>query len=183
MAIDVVGMTDQVKVVSADTNDPADSIRHQNPLGKIPTLILESGDALYDSRVIIDYLNEVEGRATLIPTGSQRFDVLRQQALADGLLDAAILQVYERRFRPPEHHVETWLAHQSGKVDRALSYAEEFFITPRQGPPYIGEITLAAALGYLDFRFDGAWRAAYPGLAGWLAGFAQRTPSFANTAP
>jgi glutathione S-transferase len=183
MAIDVVGMNGQVQVTGADTNDPTDSLRQQNPLGKIPTLILENGEALYDSRVIVDYLNETEGRGTLIPNGSQRFVVLRQQALADGVLDAAILQVYERRYRPPEHHVESWLAHQQGKVDRALAHAEQSFATPREGVPHIGEIALAAALGYLDFRFEGAWRAGYPKLVGWLGDFARRTPAFANTAP
>ena len=104
MSLGVLGMTDQVQVVNADTLSASDSLREQNPLGKIPTLILEDGESVYDSRVIIDYLNERDGRGILIPnSGIERMRVLRDQALADGLLDASILKVYEGRFRPPEH--------------------------------------------------------------------------------
>jgi glutathione S-transferase len=99
MALSVLGMLDRVDVVNADTTSPSDSIRAQNPLGKIPALILEDGTAVYDSRVIVDCLDGLDGRGILVPPG-QRLLVLRQQALADGLMDAAILQMYEKRFRP-----------------------------------------------------------------------------------
>ena len=99
---------------NADSNVP-----NVNPLGKIPTLILEDGEPVFDSRVIVEYLNERDGRGILIPAaGMDRVRVLRQQAVADGLLDASILKVYEGRFRPPEHHVQKWLDHQQGKIDR-----------------------------------------------------------------
>ena len=182
MALSVLGMLDRVDVVNADTTSPSDSIRAQNPLGKIPALILEDGTAVYDSRVIVDCLDGMDGRGILVPP-AQRLLVLRQQALADGLMDAAILQMYEKRFRPPEHHVQSWLDHQQGKVERALAFAEASLSAPGTGVPHIGEIAQAAALGYLDFRFAGAWRAGHPKLVAWLEDFARRTPSFAATTP
>jgi len=184
MALGVIGMTDQVTCVNADTLSATDSLREQNPLGKIPTLLLDDGEAVFDSRVIIEYLNERDGRGILIPqSGIERIRVLRDQAVADGLLDACILTVYEARFRPEEHHVQKWLDHQKGKIDRALAHAEATLSTPRDGLPNIGEITLACALGYMDFRFQGNWRAAHPKLVAWLDHFATRTPAYAATAP
>lgn len=183
MALIITGLIDRVNVVNTDTVDPTDSIRQQNPLGKIPALVLEDGSAVYDSRVIVDWIDETEGRHTLIPTGAQRIAVLRQQALADGLIDAAILQVYEKRFRPAEHHVQSWLDHQQGKVDRALDFMEQHLSTLRQGTPHIGDIAQAAALGYLDFRFAGAWRETHPKLMMWLADFAHRVPAYEQTTP
>jgi glutathione S-transferase len=183
IAIDVIGLTDRIEVLTADTNNPDDPVRRHNPLGKIPTLVLDSGESLFDSRVIVEHLNALDGRDRLIPSGADRIGVLREQALADGILDAALLQVYERRYRPAEHHVESWLEHQRGKVTRALDAVAARPPAPRDTGPHIGEITLACALGYLDFRLEGAWRATHPTLVPWLDGFAQRVPAFARTAP
>lgn len=184
IALDVIGLTGQVTFVDADTLSPADSLRVQNPLGKIPTLLLDDGEPIFDSRVIVEYLNERDGRGLLIPRdGLARIRVLRDQAVADGLLDASLLKVYEGRFRPAEHHVQKWLDHQQGKIDRAMAHAESVLSTPREGSPHIGEITLACALGYMDFRFAGSWRAQYPRLVAWLDHFATRTPAYASTMP
>jgi glutathione S-transferase len=183
IAADVAGLTDRIRIEPADTNDPGDSLRAQNPLGKIPTLLLDDGEPLFDSRVIVEYLNDIAAQPVLVPPGAQRIPALRQQALADGLMDAAILQVYEGRFRPPELRGDKWLTHQRGKMDRALAYTADHCAAPRTGVPHIGEIAQACALGYLDLRFDGAWRAAYPALVAWLDDFARRTPAFARTAP
>ena len=183
MAINVLGLEQQVLVTAADTNDPTDSLRQQNPLGKIPTLILADNVALFDSRVIVEYLNEIDGRDLLIPTGGARIGSLRQQSLADGLLDAALLQVYEKRYRPETHHVASWLVLQQGKVDRALDFAEHNLLNAKAAKPHIGEIALAATLGYLDFRFDGSWRSTHPAVARWLAQFAERCPAYEVTAP
>lgn len=183
MALQVLGLQDRVRVEKADTTDAGDSLRQQNPLGKIPTLVLDDGETLFDSRVIVDYLDELDGRHVLIPPGAARLDALRQQALFDGLLDAAILQMYEKRFRPEAHHVQSWLDHQQGKVARALDHAESRYLGPVQGLPHIGQITQAAALGYLDFRFGGQWRGSHPRLAAWLADFARQVPAFDATAP
>jgi glutathione S-transferase len=183
IAADVAGMADRIRVVVADTIDPDDSLREQNPLGKIPALLLEDGEALFDSRVIVEYFHDMAPDAGLFPSGPQRFAVLRQQALADGLMDACILQVYEARFRPVEHRVQSWLDHQKGKADRALAFAAERYSAIRGGPPDAGEIALACALGYLDLRFSRGWREEYPALEDWLGAFAVRTPAFAFTAP
>jgi glutathione S-transferase len=183
IAIDVVGLTGKVEVKNADTGDAADSLREQNPLGKIPTLIVENGDALFDSRVIVEYLNALDGRGILIPAGLDGVAVLRLQALADGIMDAALLQMYEKRFRPATHHVAAWLDHQQGKVERSLAHLEQNVPAVHGDVPNIGDIALACALGYLDFRFDGEWRVSNPALADWLAGFVERTPAFARTAP
>lgn len=184
IALDVVGLSDQVQTAHADTLSATDSLRQQNPLGKIPALLLNDGEAIFDSRVIIEYLNERDGRHILIPSsGMERIRVLRHQAVADGLLDASLLIVYEGRFRPAEQQVAKWLEHQQGKIDRGLAYAESTLSAAHDGPPHIGEITQACALGYLDLRFGGTWRTVHPRLVAWLAHFAAKTPSFEATTP
>ncbi|MFJ5369666.1 glutathione S-transferase family protein [Bosea sp. CER48] len=173
------GLMDRIEIVGADTTDPSDPLRQQNPLGKIPTLILEDGTTLFDSRVIIDYLDHLSG-GKIVPAGAARFLQLRLQALADGICDAALLQVYEGRFRPEEGRNANWLAHQDGKVARGLAALEAAPPT-FEGRPHIGEIALACALGYLDLRFAGSWRASHPNLVAWLDDFAARVPAFEET--
>ena len=174
-----LGLMDRIEVVAADTTDPSEVLRQQNPLGKIPTLVLEDGTALFDSRVIVEYLDHLAGRK-LLPSDGARFAQLRLQALADGICDAALLQVYEARFRPEDTRNADWLAHQDGKVARGLAALEA---APPQlpGNPRIGEIAQACTLGYLDLRFGGAWRAAHPKLVAWLDDFAARVPAFEAT--
>lgn len=174
-----LGLMDRIDIVPADTTDPSEPLRQQNPLGKIPALILEDGTTLFDSRVILDYLDHLSG-GKLIPTGQERFLQLRLQALADGICDAALLQVYEGRFRPEEGRNANWLAHQSGKVARGLA-ALEAAPPAFSGRPQIGEIALACALGYLDLRFAGSWRPDHPKLVAWLDDFAARVPAFEAT--
>lgn len=180
MAAAELGLSDRIEIVVADTNDPAEPLRQQNPLGKIPTLILETGETLFDSRVIVDYLDHLAGGGILIPAGEERFAQLRLQALADGICDAALLQVYEGRFRPPEQRNGDWVEMQAGKVTRGLT-ALEALPPVETDKPRIGEIALACALGYLDLRFAGEWRAAYPALVAWLDRFAARVPAFEAT--
>jgi glutathione S-transferase len=179
MAAIELGLMDRIEIVPADTNDPAEALRQQNPLGKIPTLVLEDGTTLFDSRVIVDYLDHLSG-GKLIPAGEARFVQLRLQALADGICDAALLKVYEGRFRPEEGRNANWVSHQDGKVARGLEALEAappvFADRPRAG-----EIALACALGYLDLRFEGKWRAGHPKLVAWLDDFAARVPAFETT--
>jgi glutathione S-transferase len=180
IAAAILGLSDRVEVVPADTNDPAEPLRRQNPLGKIPTLILEDGTTLYDSRVIVEYLDWLAGGGRIIPTEpGPRFAALTRQALADGLMDAALLQIYETRLREPDKHSAKWLDHQSGKVARALAALEAG--PPADGAQDVGAIAVACALGYLDLRFAGRWRADHPKLVRWLDGFAAMNPVFANT--
>lgn len=185
IALSVLGMND-VKLESADTMDPRDSVRAQNPLGKIPVLVVEDGTAFYDSRVILEYLDHRAGGSKIIPPeGDQRFAALRLQALCDGILDASILQVYEGRWRAPEKHEQKWLDHQAGKVARALKLLEAAPPALAASPqlPHVGHIALACALGYRDFRFGGTWRGEHPRLVAWLESFAARVPAFALTTP
>lgn len=177
IAADLLGLADRIEIVAANATDPADSLRAQNPLGKIPTLVLEDGSSLYDSRVIADYLDHLSGGGRLIPAGPARFEALRLQALGDGINDAALLIRYEITRPEALRHAE-WIALQQGKIDRALDALEA---APPEGPIDIGQIAVACALGYLDLRFQGAWRAGRPRLARWLADFAARAPAFEAT--
>lgn len=166
-------------VVDADTMNPEDSIRRENPLGKIPTLVLDDGTTLFDSSVIVGYLDTLAGGNRLIPAEiGPRFNALRLEALADGICDAALLQVYESRWRDPAKQDATWLDHQGGKVGRGLAALEA---SPPAAPITVGHVALACALGYLDLRFEGAWRAAHPALVAWLDGFSAEVPAFEST--
>ncbi len=183
IAIAILGLGNEIRIENADTLDPKDSVRQQNPLGKIPTLILDDGSALFDSRVILEYLDDRAGGGRILPAkGAPRFEALRLQALADGILDAGILRVYEGRFRPAEKHEPKWVDHQAGKMSRALAELEK--APPAFGPTlHVGHITLACALGYLDFRFGTDWRKTHPKLVKWLDEFAKKVPAFAETVP
>jgi len=187
IAITLLGCDGDVRIEPADTTDANDSVRRQNPLGKIPVLIAEDGTAYYDSRVIVDYLDHRAGGGKIVPRdAAARFVALRLQALCDGILDASILTIYETRWRKPESHEPRWLEHQAGKVTRALAALEA--APPPLDPlphalPDVGQITLACALGYRDFRFGGGWRGDHPRLVGWLDNFAARAPAFAATRP
>jgi glutathione S-transferase len=182
IAAALCGLSDRLRIEATDTTDPGDPIRRDNPLGKIPTLILEDGTVLYDSRVILDWLDHQAGGNRIIPTGQARFAALTLQALADGIMDAALLQVYEKRWRDAEIQHRPWVDHQAGKVERALAFLEGAPPNLR-GAPHVGHITLACALGYLDFRFEGVWRVSHPRLVAWLDEFADEIPSFTETAP
>jgi glutathione S-transferase len=181
IAISLLGFDNVVRMERADTTDPSDSLRKMNPLGKIPVLILEDGSAVYDSRVILDYLDELAGGGKIVArAGKQRVEALRLQALSDGILDASILTVYEGRYRKPEMHEPKWLELQAGKVSRALAVLEAA-PPPIDPMPHVGQIALACALGYRDLRFGGSWRAEHPRLVGWLDKFAAQVPAFAAT--
>lgn len=183
IAVALLGFGADVTLERADTTDPNDSLRKINPLGKIPVLIVEDGGAIYDSRVILDYLDERAGGGRIVPReAKRRLDALRLQALSDGILDASILTVYEGRFRKPEMHEPKWLELQAGKVSRALAALEA--APPSLDPmPNVGQISLACALGYRDFRFGGDWRSEHPRLVAWLDNFAAHVPAFAATQP
>jgi len=183
IAVMVLGLDGKVKFEPASTRDPADSLRKQNPLGKIPVLILDDGSPLFDSPVILEYLDHVAGGGQIIPTDIKaRFDALRLQALADGLMEALMLILQESRYRPAEKHEQKWLDLQTGKVDRVLA-ALETAHPDLDATPNVGQISLACALGFRDFRSPGTLRKSYPRLAGWLEAFTLRVPSFEATRP
>ena len=181
LAAMILGLSDKIEVTRANPNDPDDPIKGENPLGKIPALVLDNGAVLYDSRVICEYLDGLAGGGKLFPAGDERWTALTLQSLCDGILDAAILQVYESRYRPDDMRVEAWVERQQGKVTRALDWLEAN--TPKAGSLNIGDICLACALSYLDFRFAGAWREGRGNLVAWLDAFAEANPAFGETMP
>lgn len=182
LAAAVLGLSDQIRVEQADTLDPADSLRRQNPLGKIPILVLEDGSALYDSRVILEYLDSLSDALVLFPETANRFRLLARAALADGVCEAALLIVYEGRFRPEDKRSDNWLDLQAGKIERGLKALEADLPALGDGLAVDG-ICLACLLGYLDFRFDGVWRQSYPRLVDWLIAFEAQVPAFDATRP
>jgi glutathione S-transferase len=183
IAVSILGLDDKITIEPASTQDPADPISRQNPLGKVPVLVLDDGSTLFDSPVILEYLDMLAGGGKILPKEMKpRFEALRLEALADGILDASILLVYEGRYRPAEKLVQKWVDMQSTKVARALAALEA--APPGLDPtPNVGQITLACALGYRDFRFPGTWRKDHPRLVAWLDAFAKRVPSFEATTP
>jgi glutathione S-transferase len=180
----VKGVMDRIDVQTADTNVPNNPVlKKENPLAKIPVLILEGGTQLFDSHVICEYLDSLTPSPILFPAaGAERFNTLTLGALGDGMLDAALLLVYEKRFRPEDKWVQSWMDRQQAKIDGALDRLEK--VPPDWGAhPDYGHITIACALGYLDFRHEGKWRVAHPGLVAWLDRFAAAVPAYAETKP
>jgi len=152
-----------------------------NPLGKIPALVRPDGPALYDSRVICRYLDQ-RGGGGLYPPG-RLWEVLTLEALSDGIMDAAVLMVYEHRCRAPGEISQTWLEAQWGKVTRALNAVEDRWMPHLAGQLTMAQIALGCALGYLDFRHaDRDWRTGRMALAEWERRFAER-PAMQGTRP
>jgi len=162
--------------------DPGTMPVAQNPLGKIPALERPDGPALFDSRVICRYLDD-RAKAGLYPAAPRLWETLTLEAMADGMVDAAILMVYENRLRPEEIRLPAWVEGQWSKVSRALDMIEARWLPYLSGPLCMGQIALGCALGYVDFRHDARnWRATRPGLAAWDAAFAAR-PAMVATRP
>ena len=162
----------------------SEELRHVNPLGKIPVLVLKDGSTLIDSPVICEYLNDLGGGkffpgTTIWRETSLRWRALTLQALGDGICDAAVARIYESR-RPPEQQSEAMVHKHLAAVTRALDILERARFAES---PTIGEIGVACALGYLDFRLpELAWRDNRPTLRDWYEKFAQY-PSMKETWP
>jgi len=153
-----------------------------NPLGMLPALELDNGDCLYDSAVICEYLNQLADGPFFPSDPERRFATLRLQALADGILDLSVALRYETALRPEALRWQDWIDHQGEKIERALD-ALERACERFESAPTIGEITVACALGYRDFRFaDKDWRPGRAALAGWFEDIMQRD-SLSSTLP
>ena len=164
----VLGLEDKVESLPASTADPLDPLRQQNPLGKIPTLVLDDGRCLYDSRVIMAYLDHLAGGNRLYPSDPMdRIDAMRLEALADGIMDAAILQVYEKRYREEHERSVSWVERQAERVASALAVLEA------GPPPGIGRAKRRVDCRGMRARLSGsAFRrglAAHPSGAGCMA--------------
>jgi glutathione S-transferase len=171
---------EQIERILTNPWEPDETLLGNNPLSKVPTLISDDGMVLFDSPVICEYLDSEYGGHRLIPaTGEERWQALCLQALADGILDAAILRFLERNRETPW---PDWDASQKETVELALGVLEGE-VASWSDSLSIGHITAAVALGYLDFRFgDEGWRADRPALTEWYARFSQR-PSMIATIP
>ena len=180
------GLFDRLEVVDqavtpVSTND---AVQAANPLGKIPCLVTDEGLALYDSRVICEYLDGLHDGARLFPAaaGPARWRALTFQALGDGIMDAAVGTRYETFLRPEAHRWPDWVRGQKAKVARGIDRLEAEAESFGEAAD-IGLITAACALGYLDFRFpDDPWRDGHPKLAAWFERFDAR-PSMQATRP
>lgn len=170
--------------IVSDPWDKDSIVPQHNPLGKVPVLELDEGTPLFDSPVIVEYLDAQEGEPLIPRSGESRWQVLRWQALADGALDAVVTRLLETR-RPPEKQSAETMAHQECKIARALAFADQ----TAKGETYLvqdrlslADLALGVALAYTDFRYPHDWRAHHPGLADWFAGIDTR-PSFIDTQP
>ena len=166
---------------------PETTIGQHNPLGKIPCLVMDDGSAVFDSRVIVEYVDTLSPVGKLIPAdGRERAAVKTWEALADGLLDAGILTRYEATLRPAEQQSPAWVERQMSKIDAALKsmsigLGESTHCHNNQFS--LADIAVGCALGYLDFRFPSLdWRAPYPNLEALYQGLMQRQ-SFKDTVP
>ncbi|WP_298727712.1 glutathione S-transferase [uncultured Ferrovibrio sp.] len=157
-------------------------LANANPLVKVPALVTDEGLHLFDSRVICEYLDGLHQGPKFFPTGAARWIALREQALGDGLLDAALLVRYEGFLRPEDKRWTAWSDGQMKKLRGALAEIEK--LAPSFGNRVdIGTVTIACALGYLDFRYAHLdWRKDYPQAAAWAATFFER-PSLKATVP
>lgn len=155
-----------------------------NPLAKVPTLVLDDGQALYDSRVICEYLASLAPEAGIFPAeGPARWTALTRQALGDGLLDAALLARYELTARPAEVQWPAWREALLTKVEASLNAIEAIATDLAVHRPTIGDITLGCGLGYLDFRFPELdWRTGHGHAARWYEAF-QALPAMTATRP
>jgi len=176
------GLAGAIEKIPTDTRVGDPDLTAENPLGKVPTLVTDGGETLYDSRVIAEYLDGLHDGASLFPAaGGARWRALRLQALGDGIMDAAVSVIYEN-MRPEDERSPAWIAKQKGKIADALDAIEEEADGFADGVD-IGLIAVACALGYLDFRYaDDHWRADRPALADWYDVFGER-PSMTATRP
>ncbi len=169
-------------LVKVDYADPASPVHVHNPLGKIPVMALNDGSALYDSPVIVEYIDSLKVPALIPAGGEARWQVLRWQALADGMIDATVARMLELR-RPPEQQAAASVQKQETKVARGLDWAEtqvrdEHWLVEKRLT--VADIALATAIDYIDFRYPHDWRARCPQLAAWHKKIIQR-PSFVST--
>jgi glutathione S-transferase len=184
VALHETGLADQIEIIPAigtviETGSMPVSL---NPAGKIPTLERSDGAALYDSRVILRYIDHLSG-GMLYPKPPRLWEILTLEATGQGVTEAALLMVYEVRCRPEDRRSDAWVEGQWAKVARSLDTIESRWISHLAGPRDAAQIAVACALGYLDFRHsDRDWRTSRPLLARWEENFARR-PSMQATRP
>ncbi|GAB0118851.1 glutathione S-transferase family protein [Acidisoma sp. 7E03] len=168
------------RVPTAAFDSPPDLLA-ANPLCKVPCLVTDDGEALFDSPVICEYLDSLGDAPPLFPEHGARWQALRLQALADGMMDAGVLARVES-LRPEEPARSAAIARQLAAVTRSLALLETH--PPAEAHLDIGSVSVVCALAYLDFRFASLdWRAGHPRLAHWFSAFTATLPGFAATEP
>lgn len=177
-----LGIEDQVEEVMVDPHASPAELLAVNPLSKIPALMTEQGIALPDSKLVIEYLLARGSGLAALPEGEQRWAALRLQQLGDGIIDAAVATVMERR-RPEGIVYTTFLDRQAAVINRALEALEADAGSLSSGEPRLVEIAVGVALAYLDFRMPYVeWRPKFGALNTWFTLFSQRT-SMVKTQP
>ena len=176
------GLESKIERIPTDVWDAGTDIAEDNPLGKIPALITDSGQILYDSPVICEYLDSLHDGANLFPSaGGARWTALRRQALADGILDAGVGRLLESR-RPEGERSASWIERYRGVITRGLDFLEGE-ANDLLDRTTIGHIAIGCTLGWLDFRYaEDDWRADRPSLRDWYEDFSARL-SMASTVP
>jgi len=179
-----LGKADEVELATVTTtalaSDP--SLMAANPLARLPALERPDGVTLYDSRVITAYLNDLF-KGGMYPPDARRWETLTLEATGDGIMDSAVSMVYEIRLREPEQVSEPWIEAQWGKVERGLDALNTRWMSHLSGPVGAGHISVACALGYLDFRHEARdWRKGRTALSEWYESFSAR-PSMGATVP
>lgn len=179
------GQLDDVALEPASTSPtkPLSGLAAKNPLMKIPALERDAGATLYDSRVICAFFDD-RAKAGLYGTGARRFEILTLEATADGILDAALALTYEGRLRPEGMRWDDWAEAQWKKIASACAALDTRWISHLSGPLDMGQIAIACALGYVDFRHDARnWRQGCDTLATWYARFCERASMQATVPP
>lgn len=178
------GLELAIEQITTNVQAPTAEFLAANPLGKVPALITDDGRLLYDSPVICEYLDSLHAGPPLFPEREPAlWAALQQQALADGVLDAAVLCRWEQTVRPEPLRWPDWLTRQWDKVERGLDVMEADAPAFNDEPLTIGQIAIGCALGWLGFRFPAyVWRRGRPALAAWFDAFATR-PSMRATVP
>jgi glutathione S-transferase len=185
VAVLELGLDGRVERIPTNPLKREDREGSPNPLGKVPCLETDDGMALYDSPVIVEYLDGLHAGAKLIPPSvPARWDALRRQALADGIMEAVVASFVET-LRQPERQSRGFIAHNRAAVARAIDALEKEAgaLPDPGGRADIGAIAIGCAIGFVDFHFkDVDWRAGHPALARWVDDFARR-PSMTATVP
>ncbi len=175
------GIEGRLEIVTTSPLSNPPELQAANPLGKVPALVLDNGQCIVDSPVICAWLDSLSDTPRLFPTNpAARIDALTREALADGIMDAAFAIVMERK-RPDQQRSPEWLMRWTSAIRRSVAHFSTLIPTREQ--PDIGDISLACALAYVDFRLgDLAWDAEAPTLRAWLSSISAR-PSLSATAP
>lgn len=179
------GQIDDVEIMPVTTTPlaPMDGLAAKNPLSKIPALERDDGPSIYDSRVICAFLDSRAGDK-MYPSGSRKWETLTLEATADGILDAAVSITYEGRVRPEEKQWDGWTDAQWSKITGACAAINTRWMSHLNGPLDMGQISIACALGYLDFRHGArGWRKGNDALAAWYGTFNERESMQATTPP